>query len=399
MPTRAGLVALATAAVLCAAGINSGVNTLFLVSGVVFGAITISIVGAWRQLTGLTVRRRLPTSVHAGEAFSVELRLATRTRRPAHAVLIEDLAEAGGEPWRAFTPYVAGRSAKRLQYSARVRQRGLVQFAGVRLSTRFPFGLVRASIQTAAGDEDALVVYPALGTVRPSFLQGQLGGIRERPSLQPSRIGMTDIHGLREYRPGDNPRWIHWRSSARLGKPVVKEFDREEARRIHVVLDSVLERHAGAEARQRFEWAISFAATLAAGSTRAARMVGLTALGAERIDLMPAAGAAQVRATLEHLARLTPADVATPPVPVDNREAIRNTAVILVVLSPDRLRDIPVGAWQQSGGTVHVVDVSAPAFLDLFIPPAILGGPVSAEPAPEQADLAAQEGRLAHAVL
>jgi len=255
----------------------------------------------------------------------------------------------------------------------------VVRFEGVRLSTLFPFGLVRASRQVTGGAENELIVYPALGTVRPAFLQGQLGGIRERPSLHPSRLGATDIHGLREYRPGDNPKWIHWRSSARLGKPIVKEFDREEARRIHVVLDSVLGPEADPAERQRLEWGISFAATLASGSMGLARMVGLTALGTDRIDLAPAAGLPRVRTILEHLARLMPAEDAPSPVPALEGGSIRNAAVILVVLSRARLRQLSPAAWQAPGTTVHVVNVGAATFQDLFIPPSVLGGPAPEE--------------------
>ena len=380
VPTLSGWAVLLLGVVLVVAAINSGVNTLFLISGTLLGAVLASGVGAWRQVTGLAVRRRLPEGVHAGEPFSVELTLSSRRRRPAHAVMVEDLTASAGEPWEAFTPYVPGRASRTLIYSARVRRRGVVRFTGVRLSSVFPFGLVRAAVELAGGGDEELVVYPALGEVRPSFLQGQLGGVRERASLQPSRLGTTDIHGLREYRPGDNPKWIHWRTSARLGKPVVKEFDREEARRIHVVLDGWL-RPDDPEGAERFELGVSFAATLAAGSTRATRMVGLSASGTEPIHLPPAAGLGQVRVVLEHLARLEPTPDAHPPVPDPERPVLRNTTVILVVSDPGRLRSVSPGVWQAPGGSVRIVDVSAPAFMELFVPPAPPGAGLPSPPA------------------
>jgi uncharacterized protein (DUF58 family) len=380
-PTRAGWCTLALTGALSLAGANSSVNVLFLLSGVLFGALVVSFIGAWRQLARVSVSRELPEHVHAGEGFTVSLTLSNRKRRAAHALLVEDSAPAAGETWRAFAPQVAGRGLTVLRYVARAAQREVVSFGGVRLSTIFPFGLVRATVVRLAGPQDELVVYPALGTVRPSFLQGQIMGVRERASLQPSRIGTTDVHGLREYRSGDNPKWIHWRSSARLGKPLVKEFDREEARRLHVVLDAALppgeeddglSETAPATQARRLEQGVSFAATLASASTRATREVGLTALGLERVDLAPAAGVAQVHAILTALARLQPTRVPQTPEPRLERHVLRNTAVIVVVLDADRLRHLPLSAWQEPGGTVRVIDVSQPSFQDWFVPPPVL---------------------------
>lgn len=371
-PTPAGWIALVLAVALAVAGVNAGVNILFLLSGVLLGAVLVSFVGAWRQLVGITVVRQLPTTVHAGQAFTVELRLANHKNRPAHALLLEDLVRRTPRGWSAFAPRVAPRSVRHLHYPARVAQRGVVQFEGVRLSTLFPFGLVRSSMLLAGGSENELVVYPALGAVRPSFLQGQLAGVRERGSLHPSRIGATDIHGLREYRIGDNPKWIHWRRSASLGRPLVKEFDREEARRVHVVLDAVLPAGAGEADRQCLEQAISFAATLAAASTRATREVGLTVVGAEPMDLPPAAGLGQVRMILEALARVVPSSGGPAPAPPEDRRLLRNTAVVLLAVSPARAAGLPAAAWQAPGGSVRVMDTSAPAFAEQFDVPDLL---------------------------
>lgn len=374
VPTRAGWMNLGLAVALGIAAANSGANVVFLISGVILGAFIVSLAGAYRQLTGITVQRRLPESVHAGQSFTVELALANRKRRPAHAVFVEDRVHRTSDAWSAFAPRVAAASTRTLHYPARVLQRGVVRFQGVRLSTLFPFGLVRASIVLAGGTQNVLTVFPALGAVRPSFLQGQLSGVHERASRRPSRIGATDIHGLREYRTGDNPKWIHWRRSASLGRPLVKEFDREEARRIHVVLDGVLPPDADDARRLDLERAISFAATLASAGSRGTREVGLTALAAEREDCLPASGVAQVHAIMGMLARLEPTAEPRHLTPAFDRHILRNTAVILVLTSAARLAGLDVSAWQAPGGSVRVVHAGDPSFMDLFEAPEILTG-------------------------
>src|SRR5258708_33611326 len=46
-----------------------------------------------------------------------------------------------------------------------------------------------------------------------------------------------EYHGLRDYRPGDSPRWIHWRTSARLGQPRVQEFEQQHEQNLAILLD------------------------------------------------------------------------------------------------------------------------------------------------------------------
>ena len=114
-------------------------------------------------------------------------------------------------------------------------RRGRVNLEGVRLTTTFPFGLVRAArrIRLAA----AMVVWPARGRLRQPMLHR---GAVETSSAPPSQVsgGSDEFFGLREYRPGDSPRWIHWRRSATRRAPVVREMVRPLPEALWVVVDT-----------------------------------------------------------------------------------------------------------------------------------------------------------------
>jgi uncharacterized protein (DUF58 family) len=74
-----------------------------------------------------------------------------------------------------------------------------------------------------------------------------------------------EFRSLREYRPGDNPKRIHWPTSARLQKLYVREFERREMPSVLILLDSFVPEDQSAESagrRERYERAVSFAATL-----------------------------------------------------------------------------------------------------------------------------------------
>jgi uncharacterized protein (DUF58 family) len=115
-------------------------------------------------------------------------------------------------------------------------RRGALNFARSRLLRPDPLGLVNSvSTLEAPG---RLVVLPRRYPLPPLALPGtrrfQRGGV----SLSQNVGDSQEFNALREYRPGDPMRHIHWRSFARLGEPVVKEFQDEFFTRYALVLDS-----------------------------------------------------------------------------------------------------------------------------------------------------------------
>ena len=111
------------------------------------------------------------------------------------------------------------------------QRRGVVALGGWRLETSDPLGLFRHGTRL---EETAEVV------VLPTFAElGQAPQQREiEASLAARRAGAgTELFGVREYRPGDPLRRIHWRSSARHGELIVREFEPPGLRTLELLLD------------------------------------------------------------------------------------------------------------------------------------------------------------------
>ncbi|MBI3292580.1 MAG: DUF58 domain-containing protein [Elusimicrobia bacterium] len=100
--------------------------------------------------------------------------------------------------------------------------RGRVRFDQVRLTTTFPFGLFAKTATLPFGKE--LIIYPAIDhqVKLPEWPQG-IAAVESRPERG---FGPT-FWGLRAFVPGDYPRLIHWRASARQGTLMVREMERE----------------------------------------------------------------------------------------------------------------------------------------------------------------------------
>ena len=114
---------------------------------------------------------------------------------------------------RCFYLKVPAGREQETAYRRTLPRRGVHRLSGLRVSTRFPFGLLRRSMDVDAPAE--LLVYPALLPVRDAVLSSGLAELNDRQSTARTRRG--EFESLREFRPGDDPRDIHWRTSARRG--------------------------------------------------------------------------------------------------------------------------------------------------------------------------------------
>ena len=163
-------------------------------------------------------------------------------------------------------------------------------------------------------------------------------------SFAPSRQG--EFRGLRAYRHGDDPRDIHWRSSARRGIPLVREKEDEETREATVVLDN--EPGAAADPAA-FERAVSEAAGLCVELARRGFSVGLAVRGGE---VRPAVGGAQTERILRALAVIAPDAGPLPPVRAGTVVRIRPGAAPALEAARARRRAQPrgCGAHEVRGG-------------------------------------------------
>lgn len=136
-------------------------------------------------------------------------------------------------------------------------RRGYLRLTEVMVGRTDPFGLFKAFVPVPA-PQSVLVLprrYPVPALQLPGSRRYQHGGI----ALASSAGDSEEFVSLREYRPGDPLRRIHWRSWARAGKPIVKEYQDEFFVRHALVLDTFLE----AEHSELLEEAVSVAASLA----------------------------------------------------------------------------------------------------------------------------------------
>ena len=179
-------------------------------------------------------------------------------------------------------------------------RRGLFRLEGIILARTDPFGLFRAFAKIPA-PETMLILpkrYPLPEIVLPGEMRFQEGGV-----AMASNVGQSDeFVSLREYRRGDPLRRIHWRSWARAGKPIVREFEDEFFSRHALVLDTFCEEPFS----EAFEEAVSVAASFACAIRTQESLLDLLFVGAQAYCFTSGRGLAHVDQMLEILASVRP---------------------------------------------------------------------------------------------
>lgn len=272
------------------AALNTGNNLLYLLLGAMLGFIAVSGWLSEQAIRGLTIERRLPRAVGVGQDLRITYHVTNRKGRlPTLAVeLIE-----GSLPGRAFLAHVpAGGASEARSVNSFVR-RGIYALPSLTLATAFPFGLFLKERDIDLADE--VVVWPRTDRpVRADFLGGGLAAMDGSAPRGPAGH-RGEYRSLRAYRPGDDPRDIHWHSSARLREPVLREYERDGTQTRWICLD--LRREPGEEAEATLE----VAASLARLAMEAGQRFGLLA-GAARV--LPGEGPGQLERVLDVLARV-----------------------------------------------------------------------------------------------
>lgn len=175
-------------------------------------------------------------------------------------------------------------------------RRGYLRFKRSRLARPDPLGLCHA-VQTQQST-DNLLVLPRLYRVPRLELGGHRRYQRGGVSLASSVGDSQEFISLREYKPGDPLRAIHWRSFAKLGRPVVREFQDEFFVRQGLVLDTFL----GDRPARYFEEAVSVAASFAVSGPTRDSLLDLMFIGAQAYRFTAGRGLGHAQNMLEILA-------------------------------------------------------------------------------------------------
>lgn len=284
------------------AAANTGNNALYMVVSAMLAVLVFSGIASRGNVRGVEIRLEPPGEVFANRPFGVRFEVASRAWLLPRWFLLLALSRSARP---VLIPYLPRRGKTGGRFEVMVAKRGRHRFAHAHLSTLFPFGFLRKGLRYPVDLE--VLVFPeifAAAAVRPREAEPSGDQSSRRAG------GGPDLHSLRSFRAGDDPRRIHWKQSARTGGLIFTEREAERSRRLSILFDNGVGALSDAAMEARFERLVSEAATAALDYLGRGYEVELVT----RDETLPfAAGRRQRLAVLEALALVEPRPAGTAP--------------------------------------------------------------------------------------
>ena len=237
------------------AATNTGNNALYMVLAVMLSVLLLSGVTSRENVRGLEAELETPGEVFANRPFSLGFTLRSRALVFPRWFLLFTLSRSA-QP--LLIPYLPRRGKSAGQLDMMIGTRGHHRFPYVHVSSLFPFGFFRKGVRYRVDFE--VLVFPELFPAGGSHPQES-----EQMGDETSRRGGWghDLHSLRRFRRGDDPRGIHWKQTARTGELIFTERATERSRRLAILFDNAVGELKDPAEQSRFERLVSEAATIA----------------------------------------------------------------------------------------------------------------------------------------
>jgi uncharacterized protein (DUF58 family) len=337
--TEAGKLFLLMVVIALVFGIDTQRTMIYRIAGLAASLLLLSFLASLRYRANLRISRNLPESCVAGSELRYTIQVENRGRKSTKCMLYRELPSEPLPTWPEFRsspeegeerrnifdrkmgyyrwlwllrtgrridsrdrelPQLPPAKKKEVEISLLPLKRGNVHLRGCIVSAVDPLGLCRHQIHY--DNPQNLLVLPKLYPVPKLFFPGSRkyhqGGI----IAAHNRGDSTEFLSLREYSHGDPIKHIDWKSTARTGKTIVKQYRDEYFSRYGLILDSFT-----AKAYSKvFEEAVSVAASIMMTHDSDNSVLDLIFVGSECVTLTVGRGLADRQRMLETLASVTP---------------------------------------------------------------------------------------------
>ncbi|MFQ5817230.1 MAG: DUF58 domain-containing protein [Terriglobia bacterium] len=279
--TREGVVYLVAIFVIILAALNTGNNLLFIILANLLAGILVSGIVSRIVLTHIRLEFLLPDHLFAQQPVRATLKLANdKVTLPSFSLYVA----GDGQPAAArsapqgknlppiltetlYFPYIPRAKSVTQPVELLFPRRGRYAQSGFRVSSKFPFGFLLKTRTLPASTD--IVVYPPVHPTEEFYeILPLITG--EMESFYRGRG--HDLYAIRDYQPTDTARSVDWKASAKTQQLKVREFTREDERRVELVFDPFLpadarrgspESESAEDWAERFERGVTFCACLA----------------------------------------------------------------------------------------------------------------------------------------
>lgn len=311
--------------------IGSGFYATARLASVLIAALALSFLWSRASVRWLDVRsKRVVPQVQVGDTLEEEITVANRSFLPVPWVLVED---AGTLPGQALGRVLGmgGSTNRTWKAATECEQRGLFDLGPIQVVSSDPLGIFTA--RRTYGEAQRILVYPATLPL-PGFVISTAERTGESLDLRSTSSQTPNVTAVRKYEIGDSMNRIHWKSTARHGHLMVKEFEIEQQGGVWILLDMQKDVQTGNAPHNTEEYGVTAAASIAHTMMNQDKQVGLALAGDEDHVLFPDRTPEYRVRLLETLASVKAEGGASLPVVLSRIERFLGPSSSVVAISP-----------------------------------------------------------------
>ncbi len=247
MPTRQGLAFAVALTVMLAGAMNYNNSLAYVLTFLLASLALVSLLHTYRNLAGLAVSARPAPPVFAGATARFPVRVDNAGGPPRDGVVLSEDRRPGEA---VVQVRLAADSHDEVELPVAAPRRGYRAIDRVCIASRAPFGIFRAWYRVPMGIRSLVYPRPAGSQPLPP------GSARSRDEHGQGGQGRDDFSGLREYRPGDASRHVHWQAATRSEVLPVKQFEGTSTEDVMLTLADVHGAHLEAQLSQLTAWVL-----------------------------------------------------------------------------------------------------------------------------------------------
>jgi len=235
----------------------------------------------------IQLRRPLPYPLAVDRPAEISIEIANRTSRTVHIIVTDDLPQGCTADSLPLAVTVPPRGDRTISYRVTPMERGDGVFGNINFWVRGSLGLVWK--RGEASTEAVVKLYPGLALIKEHKLAVWRPVAYDPIRAARQRGGGTEFDSLREYVIGDDSRQIHWSTSARKGKPIVRQTRVERSQTILLVLDAGRMMTARVFGKTKFDHGLNAALLVAYSALDLGDKVGVMAVAQDVLCFLPPA--------------------------------------------------------------------------------------------------------------
>ncbi len=228
-PTKEGIIFILLSFIVGFSAINTNNNLLYLIFGVMISLVVVSGFISMINLSRIDISLVSIPDIYALTPLSLVFRLKNEKLLVPSFSLTMQLEDA-----KSFLIYLPSNSEREIGIKCFFKQRGWNTLPEMSLVTKFPFGFFKKWIKIDLADSRVLV-YPRINEIEindSSNKDHYTGETRYRKTGQ-----SEELKSIRDYNPGDSRKNIEWKSTAKVGRMMVKEFAATDTKSARIVFD------------------------------------------------------------------------------------------------------------------------------------------------------------------